>query len=41
MSDATFFAAMLPHGFFPDEGAALAGEEEIERKGAPVLDDGD
>jgi hypothetical protein len=41
VGDATFFAARLPDGFFPDEGAAYAGEEEIERKDALSTDSAD
>lgn len=41
VDNATFFAARLPHGFFPDQAAAYADEEEIERKDAPSADIGD
>ncbi len=41
VGDATFFAARLPEGVFPDEGAAYAGEEEIERKDALSTDSAD
>jgi hypothetical protein len=41
VSDATFFAARLPHGFFPDQGAAYDGDQEIERIEAPVGTAGD
>lgn len=41
VNNVTFFAVRLPHGFFPDQAAAYAGEEEIERKEAPTADIGD
>lgn len=41
VSNATFFAVRLPHEFFPDQAAAHADEEEIERKDAPSADIGD
>ena len=36
VSGAAFFAALLPHGFFPDEGAAFSGEEELQRQAGAV-----
>lgn len=41
VGDATFFAARLPEGFFPAQGAAYAGEEEIERKDTLSTDSAD
>jgi hypothetical protein len=40
VNNATFFAVRLPHGVFPDQAAAYADQEEIERKDAPSADIG-
>lgn len=41
IGDATFFASRLPEGFSPEQGAAYAGDQEIERKQPLRTDFGD